>query len=165
LFWLNYSTSLLSVFGCTPEAAQALSSQVEQKIQQVFHPEDWVPPEVPATLGLLKEAGFKLAVLSNRTTPCHEYLGTLGLQGFFDFIVVAGEVSSWKPDPHIFRHTLQRLDVLPAQAMYVGDNYYADVVGAQGVGMRPVLIDPERIFLEPGCAVIDGLAQLPNVLA
>jgi FMN phosphatase YigB (HAD superfamily) len=41
-----------------------------------------------------------------------------------------------KPDPEIFRRTLAAAGVAPADALHIGDNPDADVVGAQGVGMR-----------------------------
>jgi len=47
--------------------------------------------------------------------------------------------------------------------MYVGDNYFADVVGARGAGLQPVLYDPAGIYPEANCPVIvslDGLLEL-----
>jgi putative hydrolase of the HAD superfamily len=41
-----------------------------------------------------------------------------------------------KPDAEIFRSTLARAGVAPEQAVHIGDNPEADVVGAQAVGMR-----------------------------
>ena len=43
------------------------------------------------------------------------------------------------PDPAVFEHTLRALEAVPAEAVFVGDNREADIVGAQGVGMRAVL--------------------------
>ena len=37
-------------------------------------------------------------------------------------------------------------DLSPTQVVYVGDNYYADVVGALNVGMDAILVDPHDIF-------------------
>jgi FMN phosphatase YigB (HAD superfamily) len=42
----------------------------------------------------------------------------------------------------------------PEQTLYIGDNYFADVVGARRAGLRPVLYDPKGLFHEPGCPVI-----------
>ena len=50
------------------------------------------------------------------------------------------------------------------QAIYVGDNYYADVVGARRAGVRPVLFDPEAVFTEADCTVIRSIGEL-NLLA
>ena len=46
----------------------------------------------------------------------------------------------------------------------MGDNYFADVVGSLRAGLRPVLYDPNGLFPEAGCAVIQSFDQLPGLL-
>jgi putative hydrolase of the HAD superfamily len=128
------------------------------------HPVDWIPPEVPVTLNLLKEAGFHLGVLSNRDEPCSAYLEQVDLLKYFELNLVAGEVNAWKPDPQIFHHALQRLHQTPRQTIYVGDNYYADILGAQKAGIQPVLIDPDGLFPEADCPIIQSLPELLTAL-
>jgi putative hydrolase of the HAD superfamily len=128
-------------------------------------PEDWVPPEVPVTLQTLQDAGFTLAVLSNRTNPCHEDLAKLGLDRYFNLALVAGELACWKPDPQIFHRALERLGCNAQQAVYVGDNYYADIIGAHRAGLRPVLLDPDNLFPEAECEIIRTMADLPALLS
>lgn len=164
-FWAYYSRKQLLAYGCRPEQAEALAPQVHRYMREEYSPQDWVPPDVPQTLGLLRQAGFTLGLLSNRTDPCGEYLCELGLDGFFDLALVAGELSYWKPHPQIFHLTLERLDLQPEQVVYVGDNYYADVLGSRSAGLRPVLIDPEGLFPEAGCPVIHTLSDLPQALS
>jgi len=53
---------------------------------------------------------------------------------------------------------------LPEETLYIGDNYYADVVGAQEAGMVAVLIDRERIFPDPDCPTIYEIGELPGLL-
>ena len=69
-------------------------------------------------------------------------------------------MNSWKPDALIFQHAVQRAGSRPACTLYVGDNYFADIVGAQRAGLKPVLLDPERIFPEAECPVICSLEEL-----
>ena len=52
----------------------------------------------------------------------------------------------------------------PSEAAYVGDNYFADVVGARAAGLTPVLLDPRGIFDDPECAVIHSFTELPRAL-
>jgi putative hydrolase of the HAD superfamily len=75
---------------------------------------------------------------------------------YFDWLVAAGEVGVSKPDPAIFHLALERAGAPADQAVYVGDNYWADVVGAQRAGLRPVLLDPHRLFPEAVCPVLTG---------
>jgi len=86
------------------------------------------------------------------------------LDEYFSFALAAGEINSWKPDPGIFWHALERLEANPQQALYVGDNYYADVVGAQNAGLQAVLVDPEGIFPEAQCLVIRQVNELLALL-
>ena len=164
-FWTNYSRLHLGAFGCGEDQALELAPRLHECMKNEYKPEDWVPPDVPATLQLLGKAGFRLAVLSNRSQPCEDYLKTLSLLDYFDFAVVAGQVSSWKPDPKIFYHAVERWGVCPEQAIYVGDNYYADVVGARRAGLRPVLLDPEGLFPDAGCETIRTMGELPDLLS
>ena len=45
-----------------------------------------------------------------------------------------------KPQPGIFRAILERADVLPSEAVAIGDNPDADVVAAHRAGMRSILV-------------------------
>lgn len=163
LFWVNYARRHLVAFGCPEEKAAVLAPQMHAYMKDVYKPEDQVLPEVHTTLEELRQAGFRMAVLTNRTQPCDEYLQSLGLLSYFDFALVAGAISFWKPQPEIFHHALKRLELRPDQVIYVGDNYYADVVGAQRAGLRPVLLDPDGLFPEAGCTTIRRMGELRQV--
>lgn len=163
-FWVNYTRHMLQNWGCSAEHAAAFAPLVAERMDQEFHPEAWVEPETPSMLQALKEAGFLLAVVSNRGRPIHDNLQAIHLDGYFHLALAAGEVNSWKPEPGIFRHVLEHFSLQPEQAIYVGDNYYADIVGAQNAGLRGVLLDPERVFPEADCSVIERLPQLMGLL-
>jgi len=127
--------------------------------------ENWIPEDVHTTLQMLREAGYCLAVISNRSTPFAAELEQMGLARYFNFVISAGEVDAWKPEPEIFVHALEICGIRAEQAVYVGDNYYADIIGAQNAGLLPVLVDPDRLFPEATCAVIRTIGELPAVLA
>jgi FMN phosphatase YigB (HAD superfamily) len=54
--------------------------------------------------------------------------------------------------------------VRPEQAVYVGDNYFADVLAAQSAGLHSILLDPRRVFPEADCAVVDKIEQVKELL-
>jgi HAD superfamily hydrolase (TIGR01549 family) len=164
-FWNYYTGLTLLRFGCPEAQAWTLGPQVNQRMQDEYKPVDHVPEDVWLTLTSLREAGFRLGVASNRSRPYSEQMTTLGLAPFFQFALAAGEVNSWKPEPAIFYHALERLESRPEQTIYVGDNYYADIIGAANAGLRPVLLDAEGLFPEATCPVISSLGELLSLLS
>ena len=73
-------------------------------------------------------------------------------------------MDSYKPEPGLFEHALKRAGLAPQEAVYVGDNYFADVVGSRRAGLQPVLFDPDVIFPEADCITIRSFGQLHAVL-
>jgi HAD superfamily hydrolase (TIGR01509 family) len=64
-----------------------------------------------------------------------------------DFVPVAAIIDSQiigvgKPDPRPFQLALDALGESPANCVHVGDSLHSDVVGALGVGMNAIHIDP-----------------------
>lgn len=164
-FWVNHSRRYLLASGCTPEDAALLAPDLTQYMRDDYAPEDLLAVDVADMLKRLKESGFRLAVISNRRNPFDEHLETLGIQTYFEYSLAAGTVNAWKPDPKIFLHALNEMGVKPEHAVYVGDNYFADVIGAQNAGMKAVLIDPSNLFPEADCAVIERFSELESLLA
>jgi FMN phosphatase YigB (HAD superfamily) len=163
-FWQQYLVRKLKVFGCRSAEARLLAPGAQAYMSEVYQPVDWIPPTVPALLGRLKDQGHILGLVTNRSEPVDEYLEEVDLGQYFHLALAAGEIGIWKPNPGIFVHALKQLGVPPGQAIYVGDNYFADVIGAQNAGLRPVLFDPEGIFPEAGCTTIEALEELLQVL-
>ena len=163
-FWIEYSRRRLLALGASPEQATELAPTISKHMGEFYRPESIVPEDVRRALPLLKQAGYILAVLSNRDQPFHELLLEHGIGEFFDFSLAAGEVQVWKPDPGLFEHALQRVHLSASEAIYVGDNYYADVVGSRRAGLRPVLYDPLGIFPDPDCEPINSFDELNSIL-
>ena len=163
-FWCRYTYRRLIVLGLDTQAAEEFAPDVCQYMTDSYEREDIVPAELPEVLGTLQKTGFRMGVVSNRDKPYWEELVALDLCPFFEFSLAAGEVQSWKPEPGIFKAALERLDSSAAQTLYVGDNYFADVVGARRAGLQPVLYDPKGLFHDPGCPVITTFDELPTIL-
>ena len=163
-FWGFYARRQLMALGASDPEAEALAPQVTAYMAEAYKPKSIVPEDVMRVLPALKEGGYKLAVISNREKPFHEEIETLGLAPFFELTLAGGEVRMWKPEPHIFIHACERLNVMPTEAAYVGDNYFADVIGARRAGLKPVLYDPRGVFPDPGCAIIRSFDELQMAL-
>lgn len=159
-FWQQYMIRKLQVFGCTTAQARQLAPIVQAYMSTAYEPVDWISPAVPRLLGALKDHGHTLGLVTNRSEPVDEYLEEVDLAQFFQLVLTAGEIGIWKPDPGIFTHVLKQLGVPASRVIYVGDNYFADVIGAQNAGLRPVLYDPDGIFPEAGCTTLHALEDL-----
>jgi putative hydrolase of the HAD superfamily len=162
-FWENHTRRYLVAYGHTPEQAEKIAPEIYRRMGTEYKPQPWIPPDVFDVLQELRAAGFLLGIVSNRNHPLDEELRNFGLDDYIDFNLTAGEANSWKPDPGIFVEAILRLQVSPAEVLYVGDNYYADVIGARSAGLRPVLLDPDGVFPEVECEVIHALHDLINL--
>jgi len=163
-FWIEYSRRRLIALGASEEWAVEFAPNISVHMGEFYKPESIVPEDVRRALPQLKEAGYILGVISNRDKPFQDVLDDHSISEFFDFSMAAGEVNVWKPDPGIFEHGLRRVNVAAKEVIYVGDNYYADVVGARSAGLQPVLYDPLGIFPEPDCATIKSFDELNSIV-
>jgi putative hydrolase of the HAD superfamily len=115
-------------------------------------------------LARLRAAGIRLGVVSNSDGRVEEALAAAGLLGYFDVIVDSALAGVEKPDPAIFRPALEALGVPPEEALYVGDLYEVDVVGAQAAGIPAVLLVPKDAAAPDGCATVGSLGALADDL-
>jgi HAD superfamily hydrolase (TIGR01549 family) len=163
-FWVNYARRQLTAMNVADGQADGWAGQVTRYMLENYTSEDVIPDDVVPTLQKLKVAGYGVGLLTNRTNPVDDYLAETGLDQHLDFWVASGVVDAWKPSPEIFYYTLGVARSLPEKAVYIGDNYYADVEGAQGAKIQPVLVDPENIFPDADCPVIKTIGELPGLL-
>jgi putative hydrolase of the HAD superfamily len=119
------------------------AEQIAARVYQEFgDPARWrAYPDVEPAFERLKRRGLRLGLISNWDNRLSGLIDGLGLGAQLDTIVSSADVGLHKPDPRIFELACERLGVEPSEAAHVGDHHYADIVGAQAIGMRPVLID------------------------
>ena len=163
-FWLNYGRRQLIEMGCAADQAERLAPLVYDYMNENYRPENWVDPVTYDLLAELKAAGYLLGVISNRDLPFNEELKQLRLDDYFTLLISGGEAGSKKPEAKIFHFALTRAGTHADQTMYVGDNYFADIVGARNAGLHPVLLDIGGIYCQPDCPSIKALAELPGIL-
>jgi FMN phosphatase YigB (HAD superfamily) len=164
-FWFNFDQRRLAALGCSPHIIPELSPKVSEHMRNHYKPAVWVPEEAHTVLPGLRQSGYILGVVSNRDNPYQEEIDGLGMGGYFHFSMAGGEVNSWKPDPGIFNAALERAGSTAEETLYIGDNYFADVVGACHAGLQPVLYDPKGLFDDPGCPVITSFNDLNDLLS
>jgi putative hydrolase of the HAD superfamily len=111
-----------------------------------------IPDANVAVLKKLKGAGFKLALLSNADVMDMDAYRGCPLEGCFDVEVFSCEVGWVKPEPEIYRLTLDRLGLAAGDCIFVGDGGSNELDGAKAVGLRTIFVSgvieelwPERI--------------------
>jgi len=163
-FWVEYSRRRLIAVGASPQWAAEHAVQVSAHMGEMYKPDSIVPEDVRRVLPMLKEAGYYMAVLSNRDKPFQDVMESHDLAPFFEFSLAAGEVGIYKPEPGVFEHALKRASLNASEVVYVGDNYFADIIGARRAGLRPVLYDPKGVFPEADCITIKSFDELKSVI-
>lgn len=163
-FWVNYSRQLLEKV--------EVKDQLQERAQLVrawfgsdYIPEVQLAPGSTKLLAQLKRDGYILGVISNRSQPFHEVLEQLGIADWFDITLAAGEIGYWKPNAAIFNYARSQFtELAAAECIYVGDNYFADGIGANKAGMVPIIFDPEGLYGDMSFPCIAELGQVTAVL-
>ncbi len=124
--------------------------------------------DVLPALRALSARGLLMGIISNWDARLSSLCLELELTPFLHFIISSANVGRIKPEPSIFRMALHRAGVEAGKAVHVGDHYYADVLGARGAGLTPVLVDRAGRAERAGafdCLVVQSLEELPALLA
>lgn len=88
-------------------------------------------PEMANVVRKVRRAGLKTALLSNSWG--NDYPRD-GWDELFDAVVISGEVGMRKPEERIYFHTVARLDLRPADVVFV-DDLPVNVRGAVAAGL------------------------------
>jgi putative hydrolase of the HAD superfamily len=91
------------------------------------------------TLQTLRAHGKKLGVITNgRTMRQRQKLVCLGLEKFFDAVLISESEGVRKPDPAIFNMAAERCGVNSRESVFVGDHPEVDVAGSGAAGFIPI---------------------------
>lgn len=123
-------------------------------------------PDAEAALALARARGLRTACISNSNGTVAAILEGLGLGRHLDFVIDSSQVGVEKPDPRIFRIALERAGMAATDAVYVGDLYSVDVLGARAAGLNAILMDPGACWGARDCPTAPtALAAVQRVLA
>ncbi len=163
-FWPVYYTPFYEHLGLEGE-------QVERAIEMTREANDdgfgiWrVPVDGLAdTVDALARRGLSVGIISNSDGRLDDRLEGIGIRRLFDFVIDSAVVGVSKPAAGIFELAVDASGVQPEDAVYVGDYYEVDVVGARGVGMRPVLFDPVGAYEKVDCEVITRFGEIVGLV-
>jgi putative hydrolase of the HAD superfamily len=123
-----------------------------------------VAEDTRMALDRLRDRGLRLGVVSNSDGRVEQALVAAGIREYFDVVLDSALVGVEKPDPTIFSAALTALGVAASEALYVGDLYHVDVVGARAAGMEGVLLGADRDESRPDCLRFASLTALADDL-
>jgi putative hydrolase of the HAD superfamily len=128
-------------------------------VETILHHPPAVEPHAHAVQQQLREAGFRIGLISNTgRTPgrmLRRVLEHHGLHESIDVMIFSDEQGVCKPQLSIFHDMLRGLNVAPEACAFVGDNLDVDVYGARQCGMVAIHFVPQ----EKGTAVAPPLMR------
>ena len=146
------------------EAASKYQSAVCSRVSAMPHSLE--------TVRAVHDAGYKLGLVSNTMFAGKMHIADMhrfDLDTFFDAMVFSADVNKWKPNPEVFHHVLDRLQVPPEQSVFLGDDPNVDVAGGLQTGMYTIhYVSSQRFNSIEGAqpdASIRSLEELPRLLA
>lgn len=142
-FWVWVYQNLLREFGIKDDKALLSNFFYDNFITGDYY---GLFSDVLPTLNVLKNAGFKLGIISNFADTLPDVLKKLGIFEFFDWVIVSTLVGYEKPHQFIFQTAIEKTCDPPSASLHIGDHPLADYQGSQKAGMMPVLLDREGKF-------------------
>ena len=122
----------------TLRRAEAAFFKPEVRISRLY-------PWAHESLDALVAMDLRLGMISNATS--HRLIADLtqthDIFRYFDPLVSSAGFGRPKPHPDIFTHVLEAWGIPAAEAVMIGDTLGADILGAERVGMRSILVDIE----------------------
>lgn len=161
-FYRQFNTKLLDKLNLD-SAENGLNefNGILKNMRMIVKKEATIYPNVLEVLDLLKKRGFKLAILSGawnqekikevskekieqRINRINEILKNTTLHQFFDEIFIGWNMGLFKPDKKAFEKVLNHFEVLPEEAVMIGDEEF-DVLASE-VGITTILFNPENKY-------------------
>jgi putative hydrolase of the HAD superfamily len=173
-FWDKYSKGIITKadlrlgrFAQTLEKFsiknEQLSNQLGERYIQVSPYQTNLFPGTKETLTELKGNNHQLHIITNGFKEVQFIkLENSGILDFFDDILCSEEVGVNKPNPLVFQKAMERTNAKSIESMMIGDDFNADVLGAEKCGIRGVLFDPHNHHADrTGVERIQSLKEIP----
>lgn len=117
-------------------------------------------------LNYLKGKSYKMHIISNGFQEVTERKCILsGISDFFETITSADSVNIRKPRPEIFQYSLDLAKAEKSESLMIGDDWIADVKGAQNFGIDVIFFDVlDENPLEEGLKFVKQLSEIKKYL-
>jgi len=127
-----------------PAARQELSLILAHLYRAISRKRLQLYPGVKEVLDALRSA-YRMAILSD-AQPCFALpeMRAVGLEGYFDPVVISVDCGFRKPDRRIFGRALEAMNLGPEEVIFVGNDMYRDIYGASRLGIRTIFVDSNQ---------------------
>jgi HAD superfamily hydrolase (TIGR01662 family) len=162
--FVDFTSRIIELMGGDPACAAVPAREIYD--DWAAHHHFTLYDEVDATLRDLKARGYSLGLISNGHRSLTSFQSHFELDGLISVTLSSLDHGYMKPHASIFRAALELMQVTPDRAVMVGDSYPHDIVGAEQVGMRGVLINRGGRPMPEGITapVIRSLSELKGVI-
>jgi beta-phosphoglucomutase family hydrolase len=124
----------------TDDEIEAIAQEKEATFRRLIGQDIKPLPNVLELLGQLHDRGIKMAIASSTVKEnLRLIVGSLGIENYFEVIIIGRDVTESKPSPQVFLKAAQRLGANPKNCV-VFEDAVAGVKAAKSAGMRCVAI-------------------------
>lgn len=156
-FWQTFAELLPAELGIHEEQREAF---VESFRERDIHKRFELFDDVLDMIDSLGAHELHVGIISNNDEVAH-HIERLDVHHRFEIVVSPETFGIAKPEPGIFLRTMEQMGIAPERALYVGDSFDNDVVGARAAGLTPILTDRFGINLSPDA--LDGAIQVETL--
>jgi len=165
-WWLGFHKKMLARLGYNNKrGCELINSELSRdfytnpKVHRVY-------ADAMEILTILRKQGVKLALVTNGYKTTKKVIRDMGLEKYFDCIVISSAVGISKPDPKIFKIAINKLGLKPAEVLFVGDSYATDIVGAKRAGCKAAIIDRKYSDRKKryDCIYLNNLLQIKSLI-
>lgn len=129
-FWQTTEDGL--VFAANQLQLELTAEKRKQLMHAYLGLKTW--PEVAPALGVLREAGIRLAFLSNMTAKMLQAgIGNAGLEGVFEHVLSTDRIGAYKPEPRAYRMAVDAFGLAREEILFVAFAGW-DAAGAKHFG-------------------------------
>ncbi len=108
---------------------------------------------------------YKLHIITNGFREVQKRkLVSSGIQDFFDTVTNSEDAGVKKPNPYIFEHALKKSGAKATNSLMIGDNYEADIMGAEGIGLETICFNYHGEILPVKNVQVSKLKQIKTLL-
>jgi len=134
---------------------------------QTVSDESKVFPGAKYLLISLKQKGIQLGLMSDTDGldgMKAQRIEDAGLVDYFDAIIIPGEdTKETKPSTQPFIKICEILGVAPENSIHIGDNPQVDISGARELGMKTIILTPDKSEFKEKILIPDYIIELKDI--